>query len=222
MILCPRGGGNIENLELSQYGYPLRWMLHEAMDCGLRMTLQRRDWKRFRPQNSMNSFYRALEYLPLTHRSYDQSPALSKIRSWYISSGIMSKLQNITDIIYRTPHLSRPRQITENQFIHESVFLYMAASDKRSFNAFLVKYVLNYPLSDYKPKAFLPKQEKWPETGQELMSRKNTAEENASAKQVDQLLKNLVQSYPSGKTRLDIYYNEEDVPGQFLSNVSFF
>jgi hypothetical protein len=82
MILCSRGGGNTENLSLSQFGPALRWMLHEALDHGLRMTLRQRDWKPFKPHYSMNPLYRALEYLPLTRLSYNQSPASSETHSW--------------------------------------------------------------------------------------------------------------------------------------------
>jgi hypothetical protein len=82
MILYTRGGGNEKNLASSQFGPALRWMLYEALDHGLRMKLGRREWKRFRPHHSMTPFYKALEFLPLTRLSYDQSSALHETDSW--------------------------------------------------------------------------------------------------------------------------------------------
>jgi hypothetical protein len=57
-------------------------MLYEALDHGLQMQLQPRFFEPFEPHDSMNPFYRALEYLPLTRLSYNRSRTSSETDSW--------------------------------------------------------------------------------------------------------------------------------------------
>ncbi|EIN03613.1 WD40 repeat-like protein [Punctularia strigosozonata HHB-11173 SS5] len=95
------GGGSNVNLKLDQFGPALRWMSYEASRSGLRTENFQGDWKQVKPTNSMNWFWRMLEWFPLKHLSYDPKQDGEHTRwSW---------------------HRASPRRIMDGQLIHESV-----------------------------------------------------------------------------------------------------
>ena len=70
-----RGGGNNENDIVEQFNSPLRWIMYEAMDYGLKVKpfeawdkLPKIKLEELRP--SMTGFWRILEILPLQRPSY--------------------------------------------------------------------------------------------------------------------------------------------------------
>ncbi|EIN03656.1 hypothetical protein PUNSTDRAFT_139370 [Punctularia strigosozonata HHB-11173 SS5] len=95
------GGGSNVNLDLDQFGPALRWMSYEASRAGLRTENFQGNWKQVKPTDSMNWFWRMLEWFPLKHLSYDPNRDREHTR-W-------------------SRHLASPRQIMEGQLIHESV-----------------------------------------------------------------------------------------------------
>lgn len=59
-------------MELNRFGPPLRWMLYEAMDWGLRVEpFQVGQWAPAEHNPSMTRVWKPLEYLPLTRLTYD-------------------------------------------------------------------------------------------------------------------------------------------------------
>ncbi|KAJ8482638.1 hypothetical protein ONZ45_g14882 [Pleurotus djamor] len=93
------GGGNVENRSLNNFGPSLRWMTHEAMACGLKMSPYKGEWKAVTPNESLTVFWRILEYLPFGALSYKDENSLT----W-------------------RPHFGKPRKIKPGQRIHQSVF----------------------------------------------------------------------------------------------------
>ncbi|KAH9485826.1 hypothetical protein JR316_0002741 [Psilocybe cubensis] len=93
------GGGIAENLENNSFGPSLRWMTYEAILWGLRMNPFHNKWVLPTSISSMDWRWNVLEVLPISHLSYKNSVAVTRI-----------------------PHLKSPRQIKPGQRIHESVF----------------------------------------------------------------------------------------------------
>ncbi|KAJ8482199.1 hypothetical protein ONZ45_g15035 [Pleurotus djamor] len=93
------GGGNAENRSLNNFGPSLRWMTHEAMACGLKMSPYQGEWKTLTPKESLTSFWRILECFPFGALSYKDANSLT----WW-------------------PHFGKPRKIKAGQRIHQSVF----------------------------------------------------------------------------------------------------
>ncbi|THV02703.1 WD40 repeat-like protein [Dendrothele bispora CBS 962.96] len=92
------GGGNTENLKSDHFGPALRWMSHQAIDCGLKMQPHRGDFKSMKPRESLTGLWKLLEVLPIRRLSYEGK---NNTTHW--------------------PHYGRTRQVQPGQKIHESV-----------------------------------------------------------------------------------------------------
>lgn len=64
------GGGIATNLKLRRFGPPLRWMLYEALEFGLRVEPYQGGWSDAKHTPSMTPGYRILELLPLKRLRY--------------------------------------------------------------------------------------------------------------------------------------------------------
>ena len=77
-----RGGGNVYNLKLERFGPPLRWMLYEAMEFGLRVKpLQVGKWAGPAHNPSMNRFWKIMEYIPVHRLSYGKGEG-DETKAW--------------------------------------------------------------------------------------------------------------------------------------------
>lgn len=66
------GGGNTENLKSDGFGPPLRWILYEAMDFGLRVKpFKGAKWKPSEHHPSLVGVWKLLEYYPFRRLSYN-------------------------------------------------------------------------------------------------------------------------------------------------------
>ena len=68
-MLCS-GGGNIDNIEMNQFGPALRWMHYEGLVFGLLASSFTGTWPPTEIHNSMSLFYWILEWLPLKRALY--------------------------------------------------------------------------------------------------------------------------------------------------------
>ena len=65
------GGGNIYNLKSELFGPPLRWMLYEGIEFGLRVEpFQAGEWAGPVHNPSMNWFWSIMEFIPIPRLSY--------------------------------------------------------------------------------------------------------------------------------------------------------
>jgi hypothetical protein len=65
------GGGNVANEDLDKFGPALRWMTHEAISKGLKMTPFNKEWEEPKANESLTGIWNALEYLPFRRLSYE-------------------------------------------------------------------------------------------------------------------------------------------------------
>lgn len=73
------GGGNAVNLDLDLFGPPLRWMLYEALEHGLRVEPYRGGWSAPVHSPSMTRVWRMFEVYPWKRLSYNgTSPTAEK------------------------------------------------------------------------------------------------------------------------------------------------
>ncbi|THU84854.1 hypothetical protein K435DRAFT_686688, partial [Dendrothele bispora CBS 962.96] len=92
------GGGNDYNLKSDHFGPALRWMSYEAISWGLKMGSYHGEWKPIRLNESLNGFWKVLEFLPFRRLSYQDE---NHTTYW--------------------PHYGVPRQVQAGQLIHETV-----------------------------------------------------------------------------------------------------
>ncbi|EJD54177.1 WD40 repeat-like protein [Auricularia subglabra TFB-10046 SS5] len=93
------GGGNTENADLKKFGPALRWMSFEAVLSGLRIEPGPREWEPIQVSDSMTSFWKIFEYLPIRRLTYEGKETAA---SW-------------------PPHFSAGRSIMPRQLIHRTV-----------------------------------------------------------------------------------------------------
>ncbi|KAJ8521783.1 hypothetical protein ONZ45_g1554 [Pleurotus djamor] len=92
------GGGSTLNQNLTNFGPALRWMYHEAFNCGLRMKPAITHWAPLDLTPSLKGIWKALEVLPFKSLSYKGKDSIT----W-------------------KPHLGAGRKVQPGQLIHHSV-----------------------------------------------------------------------------------------------------
>ncbi|KAL0056984.1 hypothetical protein AAF712_016398 [Marasmius tenuissimus] len=115
------GGGNADNAALNNNRPALRWMSQEAEKAGLHIENlfvgsstndpTMKDGAEIK--ESLNGFWKALEYFPLKHLAYDSKSAqTTKAERTYADDNKTT----------RRPHLGKRRPILPGQLIHQSVY----------------------------------------------------------------------------------------------------
>ncbi|KIP02123.1 hypothetical protein PHLGIDRAFT_122743 [Phlebiopsis gigantea 11061_1 CR5-6] len=103
------GGGNTENLKSDGFGPPLRWILYEAMDFGLRVKpFKGAKWKPSEHHPSLVGVWKLLEYYPFRRLSYNTADE-----------------KDNEDCCRWPPNLGRGRHVQPGQKIHASVLQFM-------------------------------------------------------------------------------------------------
>ena len=82
-MLCS-GGGNIDNIEMNQFGPALRWMHYEGLVFGLLASSFTGTWPPTEIHNSMSLFYWIQEWLPLKRALYGpKAEEVAKMIHWW-------------------------------------------------------------------------------------------------------------------------------------------